>query len=246
MGIGRDRQKGNREALSASNHELFVGAPLGQPGADLATPAKGELGYSVVKRAVDVAIAIPVLLLSLPMIGILALIIKLDSKGPAIFRQTRLGKDGKPFQFYKFRTMLTDARERYPELYSYQYESREIEEMYFKLPWDPRLSRFGRHLRRTSLDELPNLINVVLGDMSLVGPRPEIPEMLPYYRPEQLAKFRVKPGLTGMAQVNGRNILRFQETITYDLEYVRRRSVGFDLRILLRTPLVVIRMLGAL
>lgn len=186
------------------------------------------------------------LLVTLPVIAALAVVIRLDSGGPVFFRQERVGRGGGTFTFYKFRTMYADARDRFPELYRYAYDDDELRSMYFKLPYDPRLTRVGRRLRRTSLDELPNLINVLRGDMSLVGPRPEIPEMLPHYLPHQLAKFAVKPGLTGLAQVSGRNILRFQETIGRDLDYVARRSFWRDLWILVKTPVVVILMIGAL
>jgi lipopolysaccharide/colanic/teichoic acid biosynthesis glycosyltransferase len=182
---------------------------------------------------------------SAPLIAVVAILIRIDSPGPIIFRQIRVGHGGRLFAFYKFRTMWVDARERYPELYAYQYSDDEIRSMFFKVVHDPRLTRVGRHLRKTSLDELPNLINVVRGDMTLVGPRPEIPEMLRYYTSEQLEKFSVKPGLTGLAQVNGRAVLRFQETLAADLDYIARRSVRLDLWILLRTVHVVLKRAGA-
>ncbi|MGH2704372.1 MAG: sugar transferase [Actinomycetota bacterium] len=208
--------------------------------------AQTSRSYRIAKRSLDLLGGLILLVLTLPIQLVIGLAIALDSRGSVLFRQVRLGEGGKPFRFFKFRTMYADARERFPELYAYRYSDEEIRQMYFKLPGDPRLTRVGRHLRRTSLDELPNLVNVILGQMSLVGPRPEIPEMYGYYRAEQLPKFSVKPGLTGMAQVGGRNILRFQETIERDLEYVRRRSFLVDLWILVRTPLVVFQMLGAL
>ena len=114
------------------------------------------------------------------------------------------------------------AAQRFPHLYAYDYSDDELPTLYFKLADDPRLTRFGRHLRRTSLDELPNFINMLKGEMTLVGPRPEIPQMVRYYQPDQLAKFSVHPGLTGLAQMSGRNILRFEQTIALDLEYVGR------------------------
>jgi len=188
----------------------------------------------------------PLLLVALPVIALIALVVKLDSRGPAIFRQTRVGENGRLFTFYKFRTMYADARERFPDLYAYDYSSEETETMFFKLASDPRCTRVGRWLRRTSLDELPNVLNVLMGDMSLVGPRPEIPDMLPYYEVEQLRKFVVKPGMTGIAQISGRNLLTFQETIRHDLEYVDGRSLRADLSVLARTPIVVFQMIGAL
>jgi lipopolysaccharide/colanic/teichoic acid biosynthesis glycosyltransferase len=157
-----------------------------------------------------------------------------------------VGRDGKLFYFHKFRTMYVDARERFPELYAYDHDDDELETLFFKLKDDPRLTRVGARLRRTSLDELPNFLNVLTGEMSLVGPRPEIPEMIRCYQPEELLKFATKPGVTGLAQISGRNILRFKETNACDLEYVERRSLRFDLEILYRTPGVVVRMIGAL
>jgi lipopolysaccharide/colanic/teichoic acid biosynthesis glycosyltransferase len=202
--------------------------------------------YDTTKRGIDLLLAPLLLVVALPLIVVLALIVKLDSPGPALFRQTRVGKNGRLFTFYKFRTMYVDARERFPELYAYRYSEAERETMFFKLASDPRCTRVGRLLRRTSLDELPNVINVIRGDMACVGPRPEIPEMLAHYKPEQLVKFTVKPGLTGLAQISGRNLLTFQETIRHDLEYVRNRSLRFDLYVLARTPVVVVQMIGAL
>jgi lipopolysaccharide/colanic/teichoic acid biosynthesis glycosyltransferase len=201
--------------------------------------------YHFAKRAVDLLIAVPALLISAPFIAIIAVLIRLDSPGPVFFRQLRVGQDGKLFAFYKFRTMWVDARARFPELYAYRYSADEIRSMYFKLPNDPRLTHFGRVLRKTTLDELPNFWNVVRGDMSLVGPRPEIPEMVPYYHEEQLGKFAVKPGITGLAQVSGRGLLRFQETIACDLEYCAQQSLGFDVLILFRTLLTVCCRVGA-
>ncbi len=207
---------------------------------------QGSWFYEFSKRAADIMISAIFLLFSLPLIAVLAFVVRLDSSGPALFKQERVGKDGRPFRFYKFRTMYVDARQRFPELYTYRYEDDEVHSMFFKLPYDPRSTRVGRRLRRTSLDELPNLFNVLKGDMSLVGPRPEIPEMLRYYLPEQMVKFAVKPGLTGVAQTTGRNILRFQETIAADLSYVATRGIWTDVRIFVKTPFVVLLMLGAL
>lgn len=201
--------------------------------------------YEVAKRALDITLASVALVAGLPLMALIALAIRLDSPGPAVFRQRRVGRHGEVFQFCKFRTMQIDARERFPELYAYDFSTDELGSMYFKLPHDPRCTRFGRWLRRTSLDELPNLLNVLRGEMSLVGPRPEIPEMLPFYEPHQLCKFAVKPGLTGLAQTGGRNILRFVETNAKDVEYVQRRSFAFDLWILVRTTWCVALMIGA-
>jgi lipopolysaccharide/colanic/teichoic acid biosynthesis glycosyltransferase len=202
--------------------------------------------YALAKRVLDVVVALPLVVLSIPVIAVTALLIARDSPGPVIFRQRRVGRGGRLFTFYKFRTMWVDARERFPELYAYDYSEHELQTMFFKLPHDPRLTKVGSWLRRTSLDELPNLVNVLRGDLSLVGPRPDIPEMVKFYKPHQLAKLTVKPGLTGAAQVNGRNILKFQETLTVDVDYVRRRSLLLDVQILFQTVRAVVGRVGAL
>ncbi len=171
--------------------------------------------------------------------------IRVDSPGPALFRQMRVGRRGRLFKFVKFRTMHADARERFPELYEYDYTPEEIETLVFKSRGDPRITRIGEWLRRTTLDELPNFWNVLTGDMALVGPRPEIPEMLPYYRQEHLKKFSVPPGITGLAQISGRGRLRFLETAELDAQYVDTRSLLMDSRILLRTASLILRRDGA-
>lgn len=185
------------------------------------------------------------IVLYLPLILLIALWIKVDSPGKVVFSQTRLGRNKRVFTFYKFRTMWKDADKKFPELYKYEYTEREIENMKFKISDDPRVTRVGSYLRRTSLDELPNLINVLKGDMNLIGPRPEIPEMIKYYKPWQTEKFSIKPGITGLAQINGRGFLTFQKTIEYDLMYVKKKNFFMDVYIFLRTLGVVIRAIGA-
>ena len=180
-----------------------------------------------------------------PLILLIAIWIKIDSPGKIIFSQTRVGKNLKPFTFYKFRTMWKDAREKYPELYKYEYSETEIKKMKFKISNDPRVTRAGSYLRMISLDELPNLINVLKGEMNLIGPRPEIPEMTKYYEPHQMKKFTVKPGITGLAQVNGRGLLSVQKTIHYDLLYVKKKTLCLDVYLFWKTMFVVIKALGA-
>lgn len=226
-------------------------------------------------RAMDFTVALIAFILSLPIMLLIAITIKTDSPGPIIFKQIRMGKDrrqknrstsksnngnngdqsltdrriedmcSRPFVFYKFRTMHIDARERFPELYRYEYDNEEINNLYFKVPDDPRLTRFGQHLRKTTLDELPNLINVIKGDMGLVGPRPDIPEMIKYYRGWQKKKFRLKPGVTGLAQVNGRGLLNFQETLRIDVEMVEKYGFWFNLKVIFKTIKVTILRIGA-
>lgn len=181
----------------------------------------------------------------LPLMIAIAIYIKLGTKGPAIFRQDRVGKGGKTFKFIKFRSMYVDARERFPELYAYSYSPEELDTFKFKVKNDPRVTPQGRWLRKSSLDELPNFWNVMTGTMALTGPRPEIPEMLPYYEGEMLEKFTVLPGVTGLAQASGRGELSFRDTVALDLENVRRRSPWFTIKILFRSLWKVLQRDGA-
>jgi lipopolysaccharide/colanic/teichoic acid biosynthesis glycosyltransferase len=198
-----------------------------------------------VYRIAEFAVALLALIVTAPVIAVVAVLIRLDSRGPALFRQVRVGRGGRLFTFVKFRTFWHDAVQRHPHLYNYRFSEGEIAQFSFKNPGDPRATRMGRWLRRTTIDELPNFWNVLTGDMTLVGPRPELPEMLPYYSDEHLLKFSVKPGLTGLAQTSGRGHLRFLEAAQLDAEYVRSRSLKGDLRILWRTAVIVLRREGA-
>jgi lipopolysaccharide/colanic/teichoic acid biosynthesis glycosyltransferase len=204
-----------------------------------------EQNVSLAQRAVEILIASTALLLFAPMLLVVALIVRLDSPGPCLFRQNRLLSGGRLFRFAKFRTLYVDARERFPELYAYQYSDDEIVNLCFKVPNDPRVTRMGRWLRSSTLDELPNFWHVLTGEMALVGPRPEIPEMLPYYSDRALKKFTVRPGITGLAQSSGRGNLSFADTISLDLEYVENRSFWMDLKIILQTMAAIIRRDGA-
>lgn len=202
-------------------------------------------GYAVVKRAIDLVGALVLLAVFAPVIVVLAVAIRLDSPGPAIFSQQRVTRAGRHFTFYKFRTMHVDARERFPDLYAYDFADTDLDSAYYKLADDPRNTRVGRWLRRTTLDELPNLFNVIKGDLSLVGPRPDLPELVRHYRPEELACLFTKAGLTGLAQVSGRSLLTFGERLTLDLRYVAHQTLLLDLRILVRTVVVVLTGRGA-
>jgi lipopolysaccharide/colanic/teichoic acid biosynthesis glycosyltransferase len=170
------------------------------------------------KRAIDVAVALVLLAVLSPLLAVLWVLIRVADGAPVLFRQVRPGRDGEPFSMLKFRTM-SDRRDAAGT----------------HLPDADRLTRLGRFLRRTSLDELPELINVLRGDMSLVGPRPLLMEYLPLYTPEQARRHEVRPGITGWAQVNGRNALTWTEKFEYDTWYVDHRSTRLDLRILGRT-----------
>lgn len=221
-----------------------AGSAFDQASSTRAVPAVAD-DQSFARRAFEIAVASLAIVLTLPVMLLIALLIKLDSPGPVLFFQTRIGKGGRPFRFVKFRTLYADARQRFPELYAYQYSLEQLQDLKFKVDDDPRVTRRGAILRRTSLDELPNFWNVLTGDMALVGPRPEIPEMMPYYRDEMLLKFSVRPGVTGPAQVSGRGRLTFYDTVRHDLDYVAHRSFKRDLSIIFTTIRKVARQDGA-
>ena len=172
-------------------------------------------------RALDVLISATVLSLTSPLLAIAALAITLESRGPVFYRQLRVGRDGEPFELWKLRTMVLGAESMGAGLYV--------------LEGDPRITRTGRLLRRFSLDELPNLVNVLKGDMAIVGPRPTVQEQVDRYTDRQRRRLEVKPGITGWAQVNGRTSLLWPERIELDVWYVDHRSMRLDLRILLKT-----------
>lgn len=193
------------------------------------------------KRALDVSVSGLMLALLSPLLAAIAVFILIDSGPPVFFRQKRAGKDGAPFTMLKFRTMVADAEERLGELVDLE----KLDEPAFKIPDDPRITRAGRLLRRTSLDELPQLINVLKADMSLVGPRPEEEAVVALYDERQRARLAVKPGLTGPMQVYGRGDLTFEERLAMERDYLDNLSVTGDLAILLRTPRAIVRGDGA-
>lgn len=241
-----------------------------------------------IRNVIDVTVAAAALVILSPLMLLVAGLIKLDTPGPVLFRQERIGRNrrrsssssrlggerrkrdphGRPFVFYKFRTMHADAATRFPHLYDYSHGSEELRALPIKMlmakraearldrgvrSWkkeelqenDPRVTRVGRWLRRTSLDELPNLFNVLKGDIHLVGPRPDIADNIRFYEPHELRKLDVKPGVTGLAQVEGRGLLSFKETNKLDLQYLEARSFWTDARILVRTFVELIRARGA-
>jgi lipopolysaccharide/colanic/teichoic acid biosynthesis glycosyltransferase len=189
--------------------------------------------YEAAKRLFDFTLGLTLLLVATPIILIAAAAIRIESKGSPFFVQTRLGKNGRPFKIVKLRGMFRDSRIRFPSYYDYS--SKQDLEFCFHHEVDPRVTRAGNFIRRTSIDELPNLWNVVLGDISLVGPRPEIPEVMALYGSYRDEYLSVKPGVTCLSKCTGRDRLTKRETIEYDLEYIRRRSFGLDFRILWRT-----------
>jgi lipopolysaccharide/colanic/teichoic acid biosynthesis glycosyltransferase len=195
----------------------------------------------LIKRALDIAVSGTALILLAPLFLTIALLILIDTGRPVLFRQIRAGKDGEPFTMLKFRTMVSDAEERLTELI----DLRELEQPAFKIPNDPRVTRVGRHLRRLSLDELPQLFNVFRGDMSLVGPRPEETAVVEMYTERQRIRLDAKPGLTGPMQVYGRGDLSFEERLAIERDYLESPSITSDLAILARTPRAIIRGDGA-
>jgi exopolysaccharide biosynthesis polyprenyl glycosylphosphotransferase len=201
---------------------------------------RGELQLGV-KRLVDVALSLTLLTLLSPLMLLIAIVVRATSNGPVIFRQERVGKGGRRFTLHKFRTMYVDA-----ELSASGLRARnEMSGPVFKLRDDPRVTRAGRVLRRCSLDELPQLWDVLCGQMSLVGPRPPLPSEVEHYEAWHLDRLSVKPGLTGPWQVSGRNTLDFEEWMRLDIAYVRNWSLKEDLRILIRTIPAVLTGRGA-
>jgi lipopolysaccharide/colanic/teichoic acid biosynthesis glycosyltransferase len=192
------------------------------------------------KRALDVAVAVLLLILALPAAALIALGIVFETRGPVLFAHTRIGKDGRRFRLLKFRSMVTDADvvlERYLEAHP-DLRAEWIER--HKLKDDPRVTRVGRILRRSALDELPQLLNVLRGDMSMVGPRPIVEEEVPRFGDVFALYICVLPGLTGLWQVADRTKMTYRERTELDLEYMRTRTLGMDLLILLKTVRVVL------
>lgn len=225
-------------------------------------------------RLFEIVLAAVALVLALPVMLVEALLIRLDSPGPVLFFHKRPGRsvvmrgaelvgrtDLQPppggfdpeqlyyvpsyFTLVKFRTMYRDSRVRFPQYYAYDFTSEDFHRSFGTHQGDPRVTRIGRILRQLSVDELPNLWCVLVGDMRLVGPRPEAPEVLKYYTREEMYKLACKPGITGLAQINGRGLLNWGQTLAWDLHYVRTRTVRLDLRIILTTLRNVLLRRGA-
>ncbi|MBI4579997.1 MAG: sugar transferase [Planctomycetes bacterium] len=201
-------------------------------------------GYrSLVKRGFDVAVGFFCLALASPLFVLVPIAILIDSRGrgPVFFSQERVGENGRHFRMYKFRSMVPDAEARLAELVDLS----KLAEPVFKIPDDPRVTRVGRLLRRTSLDELPQLINVLKGDMSMVGPRPEQVDVVKHYKLWHRKRLSIKPGLTGPMQVNGRGVLPLDERIKLELMYINQYSILEDFKYLLKTIPAVCRARGA-
>jgi exopolysaccharide biosynthesis polyprenyl glycosylphosphotransferase len=195
----------------------------------------------VIKRAFDLVFSVVGGVLSLPLCALIAIAIKLDSPGPVLFSQSRIGRNGVPFQCYKFRSMVEGAANMRPELG----EMNEASGPLFKVRNDPRRTRVGRLIRRFSLDELPQIINVLRGEMSWVGPRPNLPEEVEQYQEWHKKRLTVSPGITGMWQVSGRSDLTFDEMVLLDIYYVENWNLAMDLGILLRSIPAIVGARGA-
>lgn len=219
----------------------------GADGRDVADKASGTvsprlLGWQLaVKRAIDLLLPLIALPIVVPLGLLIGIAIKLDSEGPMLFKQTRVGKGGKPFTLYKFRSMFKDA----DEMVSGLDQLNEAAGPTFKIRKDPRITKVGSLLRKSSLDELPQIINVLKGEMSLVGPRPPLPREVEKYNSHQLGRLAVKPGLTCLWQIRGRSNIPFDEWVELDLEYIRNQSLWLDFKILFRTIPAVLRGTGA-
>jgi lipopolysaccharide/colanic/teichoic acid biosynthesis glycosyltransferase len=193
------------------------------------------------KRALDVVGAAAALAITGPLMVLCALVIKLESRGPVFYRSVRVGRGGRPFTFLKLRSMVDGADQHRHNLTHLN----ECEGPVFKISRDPRVTRIGRFLRTTSIDEIPNFLNVLRGDMSLVGPRPPLPEEVTQYEPWQMRRLDVRPGITCLWQISGRSCIGFREWMRLDLEYIRHQSIGLDVRILMRTLPAVLSREGA-
>ena len=210
----------------------------GSAQAQLPAPTRVErrVVYETVKRLLDVVVAVVALVVTAPIVLVAIVAICIDSPGPVFFRQIRMGRNGRSFSLLKLRGMYVDAGERFPELYDYSGGSIERRDAYyFHDAGDPRVTRVGRIIRRFSIDELPNFVNVLVGDMSVVGPRPEIPELAHLYGTDLEKLLSIRPGVTSPAKAAGRDSLSFSETLASDLDYVDRRSLRLDLRVILQT-----------
>ncbi|MGY1464921.1 sugar transferase [Bacillus toyonensis] len=199
-------------------------------------------GYLVAKRCIDFIGALCGLILLSPVFLIVAVLIKYqDPKGPVLFKQIRIGKDGKEFYMYKFRSMVVDAEEKLKDLLKHN----EVSGAMFKMKEDPRVTRIGKLIRKTSIDELPQLLNVLKGEMSLVGPRPPLPREVKEYTAYDKQRLLVTPGCAGLWQVTERNSVGFKEMVDLDLEYINKRSVIYDLKIIFKTIQIMIKSNGA-
>ena len=191
--------------------------------------------YEAAKRVMDIVLSFIGLVLLSPILLLVSLFIKIDSKGPIFFKQKRIGINGTEFEMFKFRSMVVNAEELKAKLE----EKNEMSGPMFKIADDPRITKVGRFIRKTSIDELPQLWNVIKGDMSLVGPRPSLPKEVAQFEPWMRKRFEVKPGLTCFWQVGGRNNIDFEEWMKLDIKYVKERSLLLDAKLIFKTFFVL-------
>jgi exopolysaccharide biosynthesis polyprenyl glycosylphosphotransferase len=244
--LGWDLERTDAELMIASRLANVAGPRIhfrpaeGMPLMHVELPIY-EGGKHVVKRVFDILVSATALILLWPLFVIIPILIKRDGRGPVFFRQERIGRNGQPFPMVKFRSMVDHAEDRLAELV----DQSDGNGMLFKLRDDPRVTKIGRMLRTSSLDELPQLWNVLVGQMSLVGPRPPLSSEVEKYEQHVLRRLYLKPGLTGIWQINGRSNLSWEDSVRLDLYYVENWSLTGDLLILWRTLKVILRPVGA-
>ena len=191
--------------------------------------------YEVIKRLMDIMLSAIGLIILSPILLVVAILIKIDSKGPIFFKQKRVGLNGREFDIYKFRSMVVNAEELKEKLE----KQNEMSGPMFKIADDPRITKIGKFIRKTSIDELPQLWNVIKGDMSLVGPRPSLPKEVEQFEPWMEERFKVKPGLTCYWQVGGRNNIDFENWMKLDIKYVKERTLAIDIMLIFKTFFVL-------
>lgn len=212
-----------------------VNAYLGKV-SELEKNIKNRKIYEYIKRIIDLVCSIFGLIILLPVFILIAILIKIESKGPVFFVQKRIGINGEIIKMYKFRSMVIDAEKMKEELV----KNNEMDGPMFKIKDDPRVTQIGKFIRRTSIDELPQLINILKGEMSLVGPRPSLPEEVEKFEPWMKKRLLVKPGLTCYWQVGGRNDIKFEEWMRMDVKYVDERSILIDIKLIIKTFFVLL------
>lgn len=211
------------------------------PTIDVEKDIKDKKIQFITKRFFDIILSLIGIIVLSPVYLILFLWIRLDSKGPALFKQVRVGKNNKDFVIYKFRTMVVNAEKKK----NIDLEIEDISNFVFQSRSDSRVTKAGKFLRKTSLDEIPQLFNVLKGNMTLVGPRPEIPDVVKHYPKEYAQRLLVTPGITGLAQVSGRGEIELGKTVYYDVTYIKNFSVCYDIKILFETVFKVFKNEGA-
>jgi lipopolysaccharide/colanic/teichoic acid biosynthesis glycosyltransferase len=228
-------------SLQSKSGQAASGAISGVELAGGNIEVKSSIVYIAAKRLFDLIVGSVMLLLLLPILPLIALMIKLDTRGPVIFKQDRVGENGRIFKFYKFRSMIHQAEQRKAALARLNEQEGPI----FKIRTDPRITSVGKFLRRSSLDEIPQIFNVLKGDMSIVGPRPPLPGEVSNYQTWQMKRLAIKPGITCLWQISGRSQIGFNEWMRLDMEYLKTRSIRTDLLIFLKTIPAVIARKGA-